>query len=102
MIVLPLGASHGNPVRSAFFHTLRAVRMAVRGDFLYPEEPAMRSFSISEWCDMHGLSRAFYYILQARGEAPRTFPVGSRVRISEDANREWILAREAASNAVAA
>lgn len=61
----------------------------------------MKSFSISEWCAMHGLSRAFFYLLRDRGEGPRTFPVGSRVRISEAANNEWVAAREAAGKVAA-
>lgn len=62
----------------------------------------MKSQSIDEWCKSHGLSRSFFYALQARGEAPRTFKVGRCTRISEAANNEWILEREAATREVAA
>lgn len=54
----------------------------------------MLSYSINEWCKMHGFSRAFFYLLQKRGEAPQTFHVGKLVRISEDANRYWVQERE--------
>lgn len=54
----------------------------------------MISYSITEWCKMHGLSRGFFYLLQKRGEAPQTFNVGKLIRISEDANRYWVQERE--------
>lgn len=53
------------------------------------------TYSIDEWCKMHGFSRAFFYKLQERGEAPNSFKVGRRVRISADANRYWLAQREA-------
>jgi predicted DNA-binding transcriptional regulator AlpA len=56
----------------------------------------MRSFSIDDWCELHGFSRAFFYKLDAKGEAPKTFKVGRLTRISWDANREWVAAAEAA------
>jgi excisionase family DNA binding protein len=55
----------------------------------------MRSFSINEWCELHGLSRPFFYTLEKNGEAPKTFPVGRHRRISESANAQWIALREA-------
>ncbi len=62
----------------------------------------MRSFSIAEFCQAHGLSRSFFYKLAAQGEAPRIFKVGKLTRISEQANNEWLAKREAASRGVAA
>jgi predicted DNA-binding transcriptional regulator AlpA len=61
-----------------------------------------KSFSVDEWCKAHGFSRAFFYLLQKRGEGPATFRVGRCRRISETANAEWIAAREAASRECAA
>lgn len=58
----------------------------------------MRSFSIDDWCAMHSFSRSFFYKLAKQGEAPKTFKIGCCQRISEDANRDWISAREAESN----
>lgn len=55
----------------------------------------MRSYSVADWCRLHNFSVAFFYKLEAKGEAPGTFKVGRCKRISEDANREWISAREA-------
>ena len=62
----------------------------------------MQSFSIDEWCKAHSFSRAYFYLLTKRGEGPRTFKVGRCRRISEDANNEWVAAREAASREQAA
>ena len=62
----------------------------------------MRSFSIDDWCKLHGLSRAFFYKLASQGKAPETFMVGRCTRITEQANTAWIAARQAASQAVAA
>jgi predicted DNA-binding transcriptional regulator AlpA len=59
----------------------------------------MKSYSIAGWCALHDLSRGFFYKLEARGEAPRTFKLGAIRRISDDANTEWLAAREAASAA---
>lgn len=56
----------------------------------------MGSFSIEAWCRIHGFSRAFFYKLNARGKAPRTFKVGATTRISEVANNEWLAACETA------
>jgi excisionase family DNA binding protein len=62
----------------------------------------MRSFSIDQWCEMHNLSRAFFYKLASQNEAPKSFKVGRTTRISETANNEWLAAREAASAQAAA
>lgn len=53
------------------------------------------SFSIEQWCQRHNLSRSTYYKLRAANKAPRTMEVLNCVRISEDADREWVKAREA-------
>jgi hypothetical protein len=52
------------------------------------------SKSISQWARSHGLSRGTYYLLQKEGKAPRTMTVRSRPRISDDADAEWVKARE--------
>jgi excisionase family DNA binding protein len=55
----------------------------------------MRSFSIDEWCQLHGFSRSFFYKLAAQGEGPKTFKCGRCTRISEAAATEWVASREA-------
>jgi predicted DNA-binding transcriptional regulator AlpA len=59
------------------------------------EVAAMRSFSIDDWCQLHNLSRAFFYKLDTQGQAPKTFKIGRCRRISEAAATEWVAAREA-------
>jgi excisionase family DNA binding protein len=61
----------------------------------------MTSFTIPEFCDAQKISRGYYYILARDGKAPRSFKLGRATRISEDAVREWVKAREA-ETAVAA
>ena len=55
----------------------------------------MRSFSIDEWCQLHGFSRSFFYKLASQGEGPKTFKIGRCTRISEAAAVEWVASREA-------
>lgn len=52
--------------------------------------------TIEALCSKFGMSRATYYRLRARGEGPRETRIGKLVRITEQAEREWIAAREAA------
>ncbi len=54
----------------------------------------MASKTIDDWCRSHGFSRTFYYQLKARDEAPREIRIGRCVRISDDADREWVAAHE--------
>jgi hypothetical protein len=53
------------------------------------------SFTISEWCDLHDLSRGTYYKLRRVGKAPKCFNIGTAVRITPEADAEWVAAREA-------
>jgi predicted DNA-binding transcriptional regulator AlpA len=62
----------------------------------------MNSYTVAEFCKLHGFSRALFYKLAARGDAPRTYKVGQLTRISEAANLAWIAEREAATSRAAA
>lgn len=53
------------------------------------------SFTIKEFCAAEKISRAFFYKLQARGKAPRTYLVGVNRRISREAYIAWRNARQA-------
>jgi predicted DNA-binding transcriptional regulator AlpA len=57
------------------------------------------AFTISEWCETKRISRSLFYILDRKGEAPRTFRVGKRQLISAESDAEWIREREAATAA---
>lgn len=48
-----------------------------------------QSFSIKEFCELHAISRSFFYILREKGEAPRLMKVGRRTLISAEAAAEW-------------
>jgi hypothetical protein len=53
------------------------------------------SFTIEEWSERHGISVSQYHKLRRTGRGPRTMASGDvGVRISRDADAEWILARE--------
>jgi predicted DNA-binding transcriptional regulator AlpA len=47
------------------------------------------SFSIKEFCELHTISRSFFYLLREKGEAPRLMKVGRRTLISAEAAAEW-------------
>jgi predicted DNA-binding transcriptional regulator AlpA len=48
------------------------------------------AYTIKEFCEAHGFSRAQYYRLRAQGRAPReTRFGGSLVIISQESAREW-------------
>ena len=55
----------------------------------------MKSYSLDQRLELHSLSRPFWYQLVKRGEAPHFFRVGRNVRITEQANLEWLRARGA-------
>jgi hypothetical protein len=54
------------------------------------------SFTIAEWRGRHGISESQYFKLRRQNRGPRTMPTGDvGLRISAEADREWIAAREA-------
>jgi hypothetical protein len=60
-------------------------------------ENARAAFSISEFCDAHGISRGMFYKLARQGIGPRTMRVGTRTLVSVEAAAEWRRTREAAA-----
>jgi predicted DNA-binding transcriptional regulator AlpA len=62
-----------------------------------PPNDEFGSFTLQQWCKRHGISRAMFYILKKDDCAPRTFNIGRSVRVSIDADKDWVLAREAAA-----
>jgi len=62
----------------------------------------MESLTIDEFCQGQKISRAYFYLMQKAGNAPRSYKLGRVTRISRDAVREWIAAREAETAGVAA
>jgi hypothetical protein len=55
------------------------------------------SFTVPEWCEHRKISRSMFYKHQAAGKGPRTYNVGTAVRISPEADAEWLREREAES-----
>lgn len=45
--------------------------------------------SIEEFCETHRISRSMFYLLRAKGRAPRLARVGKRSLISVEAAAEW-------------
>lgn len=56
------------------------------------------TFTIDEFCAAEKISRAFFYKLDAQGNAPKTYNVGRNRRISRAAYDAWRAAREAVAN----
>jgi hypothetical protein len=55
----------------------------------------MQSYSVNEWCALRKVSRTEFYLMQKRGDGPRTYQVGRFQRISGEADRDWLAEREA-------
>jgi predicted DNA-binding transcriptional regulator AlpA len=49
----------------------------------------MLALTIPNFCRAHGISTAFFYLLQQRGEAPRVMHVGARRLISIEEAAAW-------------
>jgi hypothetical protein len=49
--------------------------------------PAM--FSVPDFCEAHGISKAFFYKLHKQGKAPPICKVGARSLITAEAAAEW-------------
>jgi len=60
------------------------------------------SYTIKEWCDRRRLSLAMFYKLDQQNLAPRSYWVGRKRCISDEADAEWVAAREAESANAAA
>jgi hypothetical protein len=54
------------------------------------------SFTLREWCEHRRISAAMYYKMAAQGLGPRTHYAGAKVLISDQADADWVAAREAA------
>lgn len=54
------------------------------------------SLTIDEFCKSEKISRAHYFNLRDRGEAPREMRIGRCVRISPEARAAWRRERETA------
>ncbi len=48
-----------------------------------------QAWTIDEFCQAHGISRATFYNLLKRGAGPRVMHVGARRLVSEAAAADW-------------
>jgi hypothetical protein len=46
-------------------------------------------FTVPEFCEAHGISRALFYILQREGRGPRVMKCGRRTLIAREAAEAW-------------
>jgi hypothetical protein len=56
----------------------------------------LQALSIQQFCEVHGISKDFYFKLQRQGLGPKTMRVGSRTLISIEAATAWRRERELA------
>ncbi|MER9421675.1 transcriptional regulator [Mesorhizobium sp. M0317] len=56
---------------------------------------ASRDPSIPGFCQRHKMGRSSYYNLKAAGHGPPEYVIGKLVRISAEAEAEWVREREA-------
>jgi len=57
----------------------------------------MSTFSVTEFCVEHGISRGLFYNLVKEGKGPRIIKAGRRTLISQEAAEEWRRTMERAS-----
>jgi predicted DNA-binding transcriptional regulator AlpA len=53
------------------------------------------TYSVSEFCRDHGISRGLFYNLLRDGQGPRVMKLGRRTLISQEAAEEWRRTMEA-------
>lgn len=53
------------------------------------------SYTKAEWCARRRVSHTQFYKLLKAGKGPRIHRTGTRLHISSDADRDWVLEREA-------
>ena len=50
----------------------------------------MKTYSVSEFCREHGISRGLFYNLLRAGRGPKVIKAGRRTLISQEAAEEWL------------
>lgn len=53
-----------------------------------------QAYSIMEFCQMHGISRSYYFLIRRDGRGPRELRLGRRVLITRDAAADWRITHE--------
>lgn len=60
---------------------------------------AALAFTVPQFCETHGISRAMYYVLQRDGRAPISMKVGRRRLIARESAEAWRRQMEQAGRA---
>ncbi|HBO85217.1 MAG TPA: hypothetical protein DD641_09710 [Deltaproteobacteria bacterium] len=47
------------------------------------------TFTISQFCEAHNMSRAFFYILKKKGQAPKVVELGGKRLITREEAAIW-------------
>ena len=55
------------------------------------------AFTIPQFCESHGISRALFYVMRRDGRAPRIMKVGRRTLIARESAEAWRRAMEEGS-----
>ena len=61
----------------------------MNGSPLRAPGPRLGAYSVSDFCEAHGIGRSLFYKLQSANKGPRTFKAGRRTLISDEAAAEW-------------
>ena len=48
-----------------------------------------QTYSVTEFCQEHGISRGLFYQVLREGRGPRIMKVGKRTLVSQEAAEEW-------------
>lgn len=48
-----------------------------------------KSLSVEQFCELHDISRSFFYKLKKQGKAPKTLQIGARRIITPEAVKDW-------------
>ena len=56
-----------------------------------PQQPTVDrlALTVTEFCQAHAISKAFFYMLRGRQRGPKTFKVGRRTLVSVEAAAEY-------------
>jgi predicted DNA-binding transcriptional regulator AlpA len=68
-------------------------------DTILPSTTGRKALSIDQFCQEHGISRAFFYKLKQAGKAPRITKLGARRLITNEDAAVWraIMAAQSAA-----
>lgn len=48
-----------------------------------------QAYTVAEFCELQGISRALFYKLRANKRGPQTYKIGRKTLVSAEAAKEW-------------